>query len=227
MNNRHAIRVFISLSLMVIVAVGCTSGGTTTSSNLTKLAKSEVRDYKGKQLSSINDFVENSIKGPQLVEQASYRLRVDGLVKKDKIYTYNQVINDHKKYSKVVTLDCVEGWSVTILWEGVLVRDLLKEAGVKPNAKIAILYARDGYTTSFPLDYLMKNDILMAYKMNNVTIPTERGFPFMLVAEQKWGYKWIKWIDRIELSDNLNYRGYWESRGYTNSGDRNKSSIGN
>lgn len=213
--------------LCVLTIAGCTSGGTTTSSNLTKLAKSEVRDYKGKQLSSINDFVENSIKGPQLVEQASYRLRVDGLVKKDKTYTYNQVVNDHKNYSKVVTLDCVEGWSVTILWEGVLVRDLLKEAGVKPNAKIAILYARDGYTTSFPIDYLMKNDILMAYKMNNVTIPTERGFPFMLVAEQKWGYKWIKWIDRIELSDNLNYRGYWESRGYTNSGDRNKSSIGN
>ena len=39
-------------------------------------------------------------------------------------------------------------------------------------------------------------------KMNNVTIPPERGFPFMLVAESKWGYKWIKWVTKIEVSNN-------------------------
>lgn len=209
------------------IIAGCIFQGTSNQgSDITKLAKKEIKDYKGQKLGSITDFRENSIKGPQVVEQASYRLRITGLVNKEKTYTYNQVINDHKKYSKVVQLDCVEGWSVKILWEGILVRDLLKEAGVKPNAKIAIFYARDGYTTSFPVDYLLKNKIMMAYKMNGVTLPSERGFPFQLVAEQKWGYKWIKWIERIELSDNLNYRGYWESRGYSNTGDRDKSSIG-
>jgi DMSO/TMAO reductase YedYZ molybdopterin-dependent catalytic subunit len=65
----------------------------------------------------------------------------------------------------------------------------------------------------------MENDILMAYKMNNMTLPSERGFPFQLVAESKWGYKWIKWITRIELSDNPDYKGYWEQRGYSNTGD--------
>jgi len=50
--------------------------------------------------------------------------------------------------------------------------------------------------------------------MNNVTIPPERGFPFELVAESQYGYKWIKWITKIEVSDNANYLGYWESRGY-------------
>jgi len=59
----------------------------------------------------------------------------------------------------------------------------------------------------------------MAYSMNNITIPAERGFPFMLVAEEKWGYKWIKWITKIELSDDETYRGYWERRGYSDSGD--------
>jgi DMSO/TMAO reductase YedYZ molybdopterin-dependent catalytic subunit len=222
---KHRTLFFFFLSIALIA--GCVSLGTGSSSNTINLAKVQVNNYKGQKLSSITDFVENSIKGPQFVEQANYRLRVDGLVKKDKTYTYNQVINDHKKYSKVVRLDCVEGWSVTILWEGILVRDLLKEAGVKPSAKIAIFYASDGYTTSFPVDYLMKNDIMMAYKMNNVTLPPERGFPFQLIAEQKWGYKWIKWIDRIELSDNLNYKGYWESRGYSNTGDRDKLYFGN
>lgn len=112
---------------------------------------------------------------------------------------------------------------MTILWEGVLVRDILNTSGVDPQANTVIFHAIDGYTTSFPIEYLQDNDILMAYQMNNVTIPAERGFPFMLVAEDKWGYKWIKWIDRIELSNDTNYRGYWEQRGYSNSGDLNKS----
>jgi DMSO/TMAO reductase YedYZ molybdopterin-dependent catalytic subunit len=46
------------------------------------------------------------------------------------------------------------------------------------------------------------------------------------VAEDKWGYKWIKWIERIELSDNAQYRGYWEQRGYSNTGDLNRSFFG-
>ena len=60
---------------------------------------------------------------------------------------------------------------------------------------------------------------MIAYKMNNVTLPPERGYPFQLVAESKWGYKWIKWITAIELSNNHDYKGFWESRGYSNSGN--------
>ncbi len=66
----------------------------------------------------------------------------------------------------------------------------------------------------------------MAHKMNGVTIPPERGHPFQLVAESKWGYKWIKWITKIELSDDENYKGYWESRGYSNSADLDKGFFG-
>ena len=52
-----------------------------------------------------------------------------------------------------------------------------------------------------------------------VELPPERGFPFEVVAESKWGYKWVKWVTKIELSGDPNYRGYWESRGYNNDGD--------
>jgi DMSO/TMAO reductase YedYZ molybdopterin-dependent catalytic subunit len=69
----------------------------------------------------------------------------------------------------------------------------------------------------------MNRDIIMAYKMNNVTLPAERGFPFELVAEDKWGYKWIKWIEKIELTNDPGYQGYWEQRGYSNTGDLDKS----
>ncbi len=210
----------IVLSAILIVATGC--GVDRNMDETSQLEPVEVRDYEGEKLSSINDFRENSIKGPQHVDTESYRLKITGLVTNPEDYTYDEVINNNQNYKKVVTLDCVEGWSVTLLWEGLLVRDLLAEAAPLPDARVVIFHAHDGYTTSFPIDYVMNSDIIMAYKMNDVILPPERGFPFQLVAESKWGYKWIKWVTEIELSDDIEYRGYWEQRGYSNSGDLDK-----
>jgi DMSO/TMAO reductase YedYZ molybdopterin-dependent catalytic subunit len=137
------------------------------------------------------------------------------------------VINNHQSYKKVVTLNCVEGWSVTILWEGLLIKDLIQETEVSPEANTVIFYAYDGYSTSLPLEYILENDIIIAYKMNNVTLPPERGYPFQLVAESKWGYKWIKWITEIKLSNNPEYEGFWESRGYSNIGNLGEPFYGN
>ena len=183
------------------------------------LSPVEVRSYQGADLSSVNDFRENSIKGPQHVNISDYRLTVTGLTNKTDYYTYGEVLGRYPHYTKVVTLHCVEGWDATILWEGILVRDLIRHAGPDSRANTVIFTAHDGYTTSFPLDYLMNRDIIMAYRMNNITLPAERGYPFELVAEEKWGYKWIKWIEKIELTDDPSYKGYWESRGFSNTGD--------
>ena len=215
-----------SLVLAAVLAILVIGGGCMTDSGTdqtTELEAVEIREYEGENLSSINAFIENSIKGPQHVDISDYRLKITGLVENPQSYTYDEVIGNHQNYSKVVTLDCVEGWSVKLLWEGVLVKDLLLEAVPLPEATVVIFHAHDGYTTSVPLDYIIDNDILMAYKMNGVTLPPERGFPFELVAESKWGYKWIKWITEIELSDDESYQGYWESRGYSDSGDLDKS----
>lgn len=190
------------------------------------LSAVEVRSYQGNDLSSVKDFRENSIKGPQRVNISDFRLTVTGLVNTTDVYTYDEVRERYPHYTKVVTLFCVEGWDATILWEGVQVRDLIRHAGPDPRANTVVFTAHDGYTTSFPLDYLMNREIIMAYGMNNVTLPSERGYPFQLVAEDKWGYKWIKWIEKIELTDDPTYRGYWEQRGYSNSGDLDKSSTG-
>lgn len=215
---------FLFLSLILVAMLGY--GVDMDVDETEGLAPVEIREYEGVNLASISAFRENSIKGPQEIDVESYTLRITGLVTNSKNYTYDEVVNKHQHYKKVVTLDCVEGWSVTILWEGLLVRDLLAEAEPLANAEVIIFHAYDGYTTSLPVDYIMDNDILMAYKMNDVILPPERGFPFQLVAESKWGYKWIKWITEIELSDDANYRGYWESRGYSNSADLDKSFFG-
>jgi len=189
----------------------------------TALPAVEVRSYQGKDLSSVNDFRENSIKGPQYINESTYRLTVTGLTTTTDIYTYQEVLGQYPHYTKVVTLHCVEGWDATILWEGVQVRDVIRHAGPDPRANTVVFTAHDGYTTSFPLNYLMNRDIIMAYRMNNFTLPAERGYPFQLVAEDKWGYKWVKWIEKIELTDDPNYQGYWEQRGYSNTGDLDKS----
>ena len=205
---------------ILVVLSGCGIGGG--GERARELAAVEVRQYEGKDLSSVNDFRENSIKGPQYVDIESYQLNVTGLVEQPKSYKYDEVIDDYPSYKKVVTLDCVEGWSATILWQGMLIRELIAESGVLPSAKVVIFHAYDGYTTSFPVDYIMNNDIMMAYRMNEIALPPERGYPFQLVAESKWGYKWIKWITGIELLDDESYRGYWESRGYSNQADLDK-----
>jgi DMSO/TMAO reductase YedYZ molybdopterin-dependent catalytic subunit len=183
------------------------------------LSSVEVREYEGVDLSSIADFRENSIKGPQYVDLDNYRLKVTGLVANPGEYTVDEVIAGFQSYRKVVKLHCVEGWSVTILWEGLLVKNLIEHAEALPEANTVIFHAYDGYTTSLPLDYVVEQDILMAHKMNDVVLPPQRGAPFQLVAESKLGYKWIKWITEIELSDDPEYRGYWERRGYSNDAD--------
>ncbi len=212
----------VAIASLMLVAVfaaasGCEPG---TGPNETRELESvEIREYQGEKLSSVNDFRENSIKGPQHIDVEGYQMEITGLVERPQTYTYDEVINGNQLHEKVVTLKCVEGWSATILWEGFLVRDLLAEAVPLSDARTVIFHAYDDYTTSFPIEYVMDNDIIMAYKMNDITLPPERGFPFQLVAESKWGYKWIKWITEIELSDDADYRGYWESGGYSNSGD--------
>ncbi len=203
--------VLVTICAVVLMA-SCARRG---DNGLTELAAVEVREYEGEHLGSLLDFRENSIKGPQQVDIADYRLEVAGLVAEPRNYTYDQVLG-FPLHSKVVTIHCVEGWSVKILWEGVLVGDLLDAAGLAPGANTVIFHGYDGYTTSLPLDYVLEHDIMMAHKMNGVVLPPERGFPFQLVAEAKLGYKWAKWITKIEVSDDPSYKGFWESRGYDN-----------
>jgi DMSO/TMAO reductase YedYZ molybdopterin-dependent catalytic subunit len=186
----------------------------------------ELRTYQGQSLNSINDFRENSIKGPQYINITTYQLSINGLVQNPKNYTYAELLETHQSYKKVLILNCVEGWSVKILWEGILLKDILNESHLLPTANTILFTAADGYTTSFPLDYIINQSIMLAYKMNNVTMPPERGYPFQLAAEGKWGYKWIKWVTDIDITNDPSYRGYWESRGYSNIGNLNESFSG-
>ena len=202
---------FIIITILILII----------SFNITILAQEdiqevEINEYEGEKLGSIEDFRENSIKGIQEVDIEEYRLIVDGLVDNKQEYKYS-VLQEKEHIKKVITLNCVTGWSVKALWEGIPLKSIFKEVEVKDEANTVIFYSPDGYTTSLPLSFIMENNIMIADKVNDVQLPPRQGFPFQLIAEQKYGYKWIRWINRIELSSDSEYLGYWESKGYSNS----------
>ncbi|MDD4498038.1 MAG: molybdopterin-dependent oxidoreductase [Methanosarcinaceae archaeon] len=180
--------------------------------------ESETLFYQGERLTPIAEQRNNAIEGTRRIDPESYRLEVDGLVKNPLNFSYEE-LRAFPQVSKVVDLDCVEGWGFTAKWTGFRLADLFKEAGgLRENATTVIFYSEDGYSTALELDYLLEKDIILAYKLNDVTLPPDGGFPLQLVAEGKYGYKWAKWITRIELRDSP-YRGYWEERGYNNRAD--------
>jgi DMSO/TMAO reductase YedYZ molybdopterin-dependent catalytic subunit len=215
-------KILIIILIIIIIAYTISNLGNDLSEESIKLTQSEIREYKGENLSSIIDFRENSIKGPQHIDINNYSLKITGLVENKLDLTYDQVLEE-QSYEKVVTLYCVEGWDAKILWKGVLLKDLIEKAGPLDGegANTVIFKAADGYTSSLPLAYIYDQNILLASQMNSLPLLPERGFPFQVVAESKWGYKWVKWITEIELSNDSEYKGFWESRGYSNSADLN------
>lgn len=179
----------------------------------------EVSEYKGEKLTPLSETPALGIKGTQNINVKNYTLNVYGLVETPLTLKYEEVLSNYKHYEKVVKLNCVEGWSSKLLWEGVLIYDILKNANLKADANTVIFHCADGYTTSLPIDYIRDEKILLAYKVNGIILPKEYGFPFRVVAEAKYGYKWAKWVVGIEVTNDPNYKGYWESRGFSNEAD--------
>jgi DMSO/TMAO reductase YedYZ molybdopterin-dependent catalytic subunit len=182
--------------------------------------ETEATEYQGQQLTPISRQGNNALLGTRNIDRVAYRLVVDGLVEKPLNLSYDD-LRALPSENRLTTLDCVEGWNFNAKWTGPALATIFGQARVKPEALIAIFYsddAREGYS-SLDLDYIRSNNIIIALKLNDVTMPAERGFPFQVVAMSKFGYKWAKWVQRIELSSNAGFRGYWESRGYNNNAD--------
>ncbi|MBV1709149.1 MAG: molybdopterin-dependent oxidoreductase [Erysipelothrix sp.] len=185
------------------------------SASLARFRAGEIQEYQGKLLSPAVGPRDNSIKGIQDVDIDNYTLRVTGLVNNEITMNYAQVL-EMTSFKRLITLFCVEGWDATILWEGVSLVELINNANPRSEAVTVIFHAADGYTTSLPWSVVKEKQLILAYKANEIVLPPEMGYPFIVVAEDKLGYKWARWVTKIELSDNKEYKGYWESRGYTN-----------
>jgi DMSO/TMAO reductase YedYZ molybdopterin-dependent catalytic subunit len=196
-----------------------TSAPTPTSATVTNPPSGEVEavEFMGKELTPLIQQRNNALAGYQHIDKATYKLAVDGLVDNPLSLTYADLLA-YPQISKLMDLDCVEGWNFRAKWTGPELNSIFNDAKVRPEAKIAIFHTVDvpaGYS-SLDLSYIQDNNIVIALKDNDITLPDNRGFPFQVVAESKFGYKWAKWVTRIELSSDINFRGYWESYGYSN-----------
>ncbi|MEN6637292.1 MAG: molybdopterin-dependent oxidoreductase [Clostridiaceae bacterium] len=183
----------------------------------------ELREYNGERLDPAVGPGDNSIKGVQTVDMDTYRLTIDGLADSPQSYTYADVTALPSE-ERLLRLYCVEGWNANILWKGVPMKTLLESAAPKAEANTVIFHAVDGYTTSMPLQEILDHNLILAYDANGIALPPEMGYPFIFVAEDKWGYKWARWVNRIEFSSDDFYQGYWESNGYSNSADLGRPS---
>ncbi len=191
------------------------------SATMSRFRVGEVQNYQGKNLSPAIGPSDNSISGVQKVDMAKYTLAIDGAVDNAQSLAYDEIIA-LTPYERLITLHCVTGWDATILWKGVLLDDLIAKAGAKASAVTVIFSAADGYTTSLPLATIREKQLILAYSSNGLDLPPEMGYPFIVVAEEKLGYKWARWVTRIELSEDPDYQGYWEQRGYDNTADIGK-----
>jgi DMSO/TMAO reductase YedYZ molybdopterin-dependent catalytic subunit len=220
----------VLLVFLISTTCGCTAQPPTSQDGDVKgplqpaknLGAVEISKYEGKDLTNFKTLEDNSVKGPQTVDIASYRLVIDGAVQTPQRLTYADVLS-HDHYQKLITLHCVEGWSATGLFEGVLMKDLLAQAGPLSSAVTVIFHGEDDYTTSLPLATVLERNMLLVYRVNNADLVARNGSPFQLAAEDKLGYKWCKWVVRVELSTDPNYKGFWERQGYGNDAEVNPS----
>jgi DMSO/TMAO reductase YedYZ molybdopterin-dependent catalytic subunit len=208
--------IVIALAIVLLVSIVILSQPSCTSPS----SEGEATEFMGTKLTPISQQRNNALAGTQVVNNETYRLVVDGLVDNTLSLSYADLLA-YPQVSKLVDLVCVEGWRFTAKWTGPTLDSIFTDAKVKPEAKIAIFYTADapeGYT-SLDLNYIQENNIIIALKDNDITLPPNRGFPFQVIAEGKYGYKWAKWVTRIELSADTSFRGFWESRGYSNDGN--------
>lgn len=164
-------------------------------------------------------FYLQSINGPNYdpnLRVEDWSLRVDGLVDTTIEALRYEDITNLPMVRQVITLQCIGNWIGGPLvgnaeWGGTPLRHVLDIAGVKPETLRAKFYSVDGYTTSIPLEDAMSEETLLVWEMNGEVLPSKHGYPLRLINPGNYGQKMPKWIERIELIDEV-YLGYWESK---------------
>jgi DMSO/TMAO reductase YedYZ molybdopterin-dependent catalytic subunit len=146
--------------------------------------------------------------------RSDWTLKVGGLVDQPYELSYDELV---AMPATELTRDfqCVTGWRVhDVHWKGVQLSRLLDRAGVQADATALRLHSFDGaYTESLTLDQARRDDVIAAYSFEGDPLSDAHGGPVRLYVAPMYGYKSLKWLDRIELTNHVE-EGYWEVRGY-------------
>jgi len=141
-------------------------------------------------------------------------IQVDGLVEKS-LNVDAATWGSLERLDETVDFHCVEGWTVDdVKWAGVAPTVLLERARVRPEGAYVNFHAFGGeYIDSLPLSLVIDPKTMLADTLNGEPLPAKHGGPVRLVVPAQLGYKSVKWVTRLEVTDKP-ARGYWEQRGY-------------
>lgn len=148
--------------------------------------------------------------GVPKIDGDRYRLEIDGAVSRPLSLTIDDLAA-LEAVERSVRMDCVGGFRNNSTMKGVLVTTLLDAAGIKREVEAAVFHCADEYYTAHQVSALLESDAFMAYEIEGQRID-RFGHPLRLVAPGTYGYKWAKWVVRIELVTDFP-AGYWERRG--------------
>ncbi|TDO55021.1 DMSO/TMAO reductase YedYZ molybdopterin-dependent catalytic subunit [Kribbella sp. VKM Ac-2527] len=159
-----------------------------------------------------------------LIMPSDWTLRIHGMVGKEIELSFDDLIR-RKVVHKWVTLTCVSnevGGDLigNALWSGVLLKDLLEEAGPAADADAIKSTSKDGFTAGTPLSTLVDDrQSLLAFAMNGQPLPLEHGFPVRIVVPGLYGYvSATKWLTEIEVTRFDRFEAYWTPRGWSAQG---------
>jgi len=149
-----------------------------------------------------------------------WSFEISGMVDTPMKVTYAELVA-MPQVERVITLCCVSnevGGDLigNAVWRGVMLRDLLDQAGVQSGAEQVFSTSVDGWTCGFPVDAAFDGrDAMVAIGMNGETLPLEHGFPARLVIPGLYGYvSATKWLSKIKLT-SWDEEGYWVPRGWS------------
>jgi DMSO/TMAO reductase YedYZ molybdopterin-dependent catalytic subunit len=157
---------------------------------------------------------------------ADYRLAVSGLVERPMKFSLAglRALPDR---TQVTRHDCVEGWSAIAKWKGAKLSAILDAVKPKADARYVMFYCADPmeedgtdfYYESIDFDDAYHPQTILAYDLNDVSLPVANGAPVRLRVERQLGYKHAKYVMAIALVDRFDNvaggkGGYWEDQGY-------------
>jgi DMSO/TMAO reductase YedYZ molybdopterin-dependent catalytic subunit len=148
--------------------------------------------------------------GVPKVDVHSFTLTIDGAVGRPLVLRYDQLL-ELPAVERQVRMDCVGGFRNNTVMKGVPLSHLFDLTEVHDTARRAVFHCADGYRESIPLVELLKHGAFLAYSVNGEHV-NRLGYPLRLAIPGKYGYKWAKWVQRLEfVADDR--KGYWERRG--------------
>ena len=150
----------------------------------------------------------------------TWKVTIGGRVDTPISLTYNDLLA-RPLVERTITIACVSnevGGDLigNAVWKGVLLADVLREAGVQPEAEQVYSTSLDGWTCGFPIGVALDGrDAMIAVAMNGEPLPIMHGFPARLIVPGVYGYvSATKWLDKIELTTWAEEEGYWVPRGW-------------